>query len=275
MRGQLEFLGLSFDWAREVVTSRASYYRWTQWIFAQLFNSYFDEDEIWEDGNGRRIKGRAKPIADLEAQFAAGRALSAADRQVLGTDEAWSALTSAERQTVLNNYRLAYQQEARRQLVSRLGHCVGQRGGNQRRPAASEGDFPVYRKPLRQWTMRITAYAERLLEDLDFELEDRNGAPFRLDWPEPIKRMQRNWIGRSEGAEVYFDVLDPQSDEVARQLPVFTTRPDTLFGATFMAIAPQHPLVDPAEGSYLVPSDWPDGDAGAMEGGEGAPSGKR
>ena len=101
--------------------------------------------------------------------------------------------------------------------------------------------------------MRITAYAERLLDDLDLELEDRNSAPFRLDWPEPIKRMQHNWIGRSEGAEVCFDVLDPQSDEVVRQLPVFTTRPDTLFGATFMAIAPQHPLVDLTEGAYLVP----------------------
>ena len=107
--------------------------------------------------------------------------------------------------------------------------------------------------------MRITAYAERLLEDLDFELEDRNGEPFRLDWPEAIKRMQRNWIGRSEGAEVRFDVLDPESDAVVGQLPVFTTRPDTLFGATFMALAPQHPLVDPTEESYLVPNAWPDG----------------
>ena len=96
--------------------------------------------------------------------------------------------------------------------------------------------------------MRITAYAERLLEDLDFELEDRNGEPFRLDWPEAIQRMQRNWIGRSEGAEVCFDVLDPESDATVGQLPVFTTRPDTLFGATFMALAPQHPLVGPDRG---------------------------
>ena len=135
---------------------------------------------------------------------------------------------------------------------------------------SERGDFPVYRKPLRQWTMRITAYAERLLEDLDFELEDRNGASFRLDWPEPIKRMQRNWIGRSEGAEVCFDVLDPQSDAVAGQLLVFTTRPDTLFGATFMAIAPQHPLVDPAGEAYLVPSAWSDGTPEQWKGGGGA-----
>ena len=268
MRSQLQFLGLSFDWAREVVTSRASYYRWTQWIFAQLFDSYFDADEVWEDGNGREIKGRAKPIADLEAQFAAGRALSAVDRQVLGTDKAWTSLTAADRQAVLNNYRLAYQQEAVVNWCPGLGTVLAnEEVTNEGR--SERGDFPVYRKPLRQWTMRITAYAERLLEDLDFELEDRNGAPFRLDWPEPIKRMQRNWIGRSEGAEVYFDVLDPQSDEVARQLPVFTTRPDTLFGATFMAIAPQHRLVDPAEESYLVPSDWPDGTPERWKGGGG------
>ena len=258
MRSQLQFLGLSFDWTREVVTSQTSYYGWTQWIFAQLFDSYFDTGEVWEDGNGRQIKGRAKPIADLEAQFAAGRALSATDRQVLGTDTAWSALTTAQQQAVLNNYRLAYQQEAVVNWCPGLGTVLAnEEVTNEGR--SERGDFPVYRKPLRQWTMRITAYAERLLEDLDFELEDRNGAPFRLDWPEPIKRMQRNWIGRSEGAEVCFDVLDPQSDAVAGQLPVFTTRPDTLFGATFMAIAPQHPLVDSTKETYLVPSDWPNG----------------
>ena len=269
MRSQLQFLGLSFDWAREVVTSRESYYRWTQWIFAQLFDSYFDEDEIWEDGNGRQIKGLAKPIADLEAQFAAGRALSATDRQVLGTDKAWSALTAVERQTVLNSYRLAYQQEAVVNWCPGLGTVLAnEEVTNEGR--SERGDFLVYRKPLRQWTMRITAYAERLLEDLDFELEDRNGASFRLDWPEPIKRMQRNWIGRSEGAEVCFDVLDPQSDAVAGQLLVFTTRPDTLFGATFMAIAPQHPLVDPAGEAYLVPSAWSDGTPEQWKGGGGA-----
>jgi leucyl-tRNA synthetase len=258
MRSQLQFLGLSFDWAREVVTSRASYYGWTQWIFAQLFDSYFDADEVWEDGNGRQIKGRVKPIADLEAQFAAGRALSAPDCQVLGIEAAWSALTTAQQQAVLNNYRLVYQQEAVVNWCPGLGTVLAnEEVTNEGR--SERGDFPVYRKPLRQWTMRITTYAERLLEDLDFELEDRNGEPFELDWPEPIKRMQRNWIGRSQGAEVSFDVLEPQSDAVVGQLPVFTTRPDTLFGATFMAIAPQHPLVDPAGEAYLVPSVWPDG----------------
>lgn len=270
MRGQLQFLGLSFDWDREVVTSEVSYYRWTQWIFAQLFNSYYDEDERWQDGNGRPIKGRAKPLADLEAQFAAGRALAPTDRQTLNTEADWSALTAVQRQAVLNNYRLAYQQEAVVNWCPRLGTVLAnEEVTNEGR--SERGDFPVYRKPLRQWTMRITAYAERLLEDLDSELEDRNGEPFLLDWPVPIKRMQRNWIGRSEGAEVCFDVLDPQSDAVVGPLPVFTTRPDTLFGATFMAIAPLHPLVDPAAEAYLVPSAWPDGTPEQWKGEGGAP----
>ena len=135
MRDQLQFLGLSFDWTREVVTSQASYYRWTQWIFAQLFDSYFDEDETWEDGNGRRIKGRAKPIADLEAQFAAGRALSVTDRQGLGTDETDLVGTNHRRApNRAEQLPAGVPARGRRQLVPWLGHCVGQRGGNQRRP---------------------------------------------------------------------------------------------------------------------------------------------
>ncbi|MDE2735594.1 MAG: leucine--tRNA ligase [Gemmatimonadota bacterium] len=170
---------------------------------------------------------------------------------------------------MLNNYRLAYQQEAVVNWCPGLGTVLAnEEVTNEGR--SERGDFPVYRKPLRQWTMRITAYAERLLEDLDFELEDRNGASFRLDWPEPIKRMQRNWIGRSEGAEVCFDVLDPQSDAVAGRLLVFTTRPDTLFGATFMAVAPQHPLVDPAGEAYLIPYTWPEGTPEQWKGGGGS-----
>ena len=123
--------------------------------------------------------------------------------------------------------------------------------------------------------MRITAYAERLLEDLDFELEDRNGGPFRLDWPEAIKRMQRNWIGRSEGAEVCFDVLDPQSDAVVGQLPVFTTRPDTLFGATFMAHCPSASAGGSGRGILLGSQcAWPDGTPEQWKGGGEVPSGK-
>ena len=259
IRAQLQFLGLSFDWDREIATSREDFYRWTQWIFTQLYHSYFDEDALWQDGNGRPIKGRAKSIGELAAEFAAGRAFSATDLKALDASASadWGNLHTAQRQAVLNNYRLAYQEEVVVNWCPGLGTVLAnEEVTNEGR--SERGDFPVYRKPLKQWIMRITAYAERLLDDLDVELETRGGQTFRLEWPEPIKLMQRNWIGRSDGAGVLFDVIDPQNGEVAGQLPVFTTRPDTLFGASLMAIAPQHPLVDPDKDSYLVPETWAD-----------------
>ena len=259
IRAQLQFLGLSFDWDREIATSREDFYRWTQWIFLQLHHSYYDADAAWQDGHGRSIKGRAKSIAELEGEFAAGKEFSAIDVKTLGdgADAGWGALNTAQRQAVLNNYRLVYQEEVVVNWCPGLGTVLAnEEVTNEGR--SERGDFPVYRKPLRQWIMRITAYAERLLDDLTAELETRGGPSFCLDWPVPIKSMQRNWIGRSDGAEVLFDVLDPHSGAVAGQLPVFTTRPDTLFGATFMAIAPQHPLVDPDKDSYLVPDHWAD-----------------
>ena len=258
IRTQLQFLGLSFDWDREIATSREDYYRWTQWIFIQLYQSYFDPDESWQDGNGRVIHGRAKDIKELEAAFAAGRLLSDDDKKIIGTDRDWAAMSTAQRAAVLNNYRLAYQQEVMVNWCPGLGTVLAnEEVTNEGR--SERGDFPVYRKPLKQWIMRITAYAERLLEDLDAELETRAGDAYVLDWPDPIKLMQRNWIGRSEGAEVLFDVLSPDSGQTAATLPVFTTRPDTLFGATFMVLAPQHPLVDSEHESYLVPPTWEDG----------------
>ncbi|MFL2540360.1 MAG: hypothetical protein ACJ0UT_00015 [Candidatus Latescibacterota bacterium] len=157
-------------------------------------------------------------------------------------------MSTAHQQAVLNNYRLAYQQEVIVNWCPGLGTVLSnEEVTNEGR--SERGDFPVYRKPLKQWIMRITSYAPRLLDDLDATLEDRNGEPppppppFSLDWPDPIKLMQRNWIGQSFGAEVLFEVFDPETGDVAGRIPVFTTRPDTLFGATFMAIAPQHPLL--------------------------------
>ena len=258
IRSQLQFLGLSFDWDREIATSREDFYRWSQWIFTQLFDCYFDTDDIWQDGQGRAIHGRAKKIEDLELKFAEGKSYSEVDRKILGefADTSWGVLKTADQKAVLNNYRLAYQQEVVVNWCPGLGTVLAnEEVTNDGR--SERGDFPVYRKPLKQWIMRITDYAARLLEDLDAPLEDRNGSPFTLDWPEPIKIMQRNWIGQSFGAEVRFDIIDPMDGEIAGQLPVFTTRPDTLFGATFMVIAPQHPLIDPEKTSYLVPDEWP------------------
>jgi len=258
IRSQLQFLGLSFDWDREIATSREDFYRWSQWIFTQLFDCYFDRDDIWQDGQDRAIHGRAKKIEDLEFKFAEGKSYTEADRKILGefADTSWGALKTADQKAVLNNYRLAYQQEVVVNWCPGLGTVLAnEEVTNDGR--SERGDFPVYRKPLKQWIMRITDYAARLLEDLDAPLEDRNGSPFSLDWPEPIKIMQRNWIGQSFGAEVRFDIIDPMDGKIAGQLPVFTTRPDTLFGATFMVIAPQHPLIDPEKTSYLVPDDWP------------------
>ena len=259
IRAQLQFLGLSYDWGREIATSREDYYRWTQWIFVRLYESYYDPDHHWKDANGRSIQGRALPIEKLAEAFASGlRDLSAADREIIGgnADGAWLDLSEKERQAVLNNYRLAYQDEIVVNWCPGLGTVLANEevtndGKSER------GNFPVYKRPLKQWIMRITAYTERLLEDLDADLAAGKGESFRLDWPVAIKLMQQNWIGRSEGAEVLFDVLRANSKEKLCQLPVFTTRPDTLFGATFMVVAPQHPLVNPTSEQYNVPESWP------------------
>ena len=147
----------------------------------------------------------------------------------------WADLSPVERRKVVDAHRLAYLARGARQLVPGPRHRAGQRGGHRRTARSERGNFPVFRRPLKQWMMRITAYADRLIADLDL-----------LDWPESIKAMQRNWIGRSEGAQVHFGTSRPPS------IAVFTTRPDTLFGATYMVLAPEHPLVD-----ELVADAWP------------------
>ena len=270
MRGQLQALGLAYDWDRELATSDAEYYRWTQWIFLQLYDCWFDLEAVQLDAAGREIKGKAVPIRELEEAFAFGRrALSDRDLETLaslsgrqtgsGSNSGWSELTEAGRAAVLNNYRLAYQKEVTVNWCPGLGTVLANEEvtGEGR---SEIGDFPVYKRPLRQWMLRITDYADRLLHDLDTaDLPDGRGGRYALDWPEPIKLMQRNWIGRSEGAEILFDLLKPGSRGIATRLEVFTTRPDTLFGATFMAVAPGHPLLDPEHPGYLVPARWPEG----------------
>ena len=203
MRRQLRRLGLGHDQRRSFATIDPEFVRWTQWIFLQIFESWYDEEA-----------GRARPISEL--------------REKLGTDDP----------AVIDPYRLAYVSESPVNWCPALGTVLS----NEEVTAegrSERGNFPVFQRNLRQWQMRITAYADRLLDDLD-----------RVDWPEPVKLMQRNWIGRSHGAEVDFDVPAVENASIR----VFTTRPDTLFGATYMVLAPEHELVD-----AIVTDAWPDG----------------
>ena len=207
MRRQLRRLGLGHDARRSVSTTDEDFYRWTQWIFLQVFNSWYDE-----------IEQRARPIIELEQAYADGSIATP-------NGQPWNEHNKHERRQAIDARRLAYLSEAPVNWCPGLGTILA----NEEVTADGRsdiGNYPVFKKSMRQWTMRITTYADRLLQDLD-----------RLDWPEPIKLMQRNWIGRSEGARV--DFTTP-----AGTLSVFTTRPDTLFGASFMVISPEHPLVD-------------------------------
>ena len=207
MRRQLRRLGLGHDQRRSIATTDESYYRWTQWIFLQIFNSWYDTTQA-----------KARPVDELVAELAAGTRATPDGRP-------WSALSALEQRKVVDDHRLVYVAETPVNWCPGMGTVLA----NEEVTADGRsdiGNFPVFRRTMRQWMMRITAYAERLIDDLDV-----------LDWPEPIKLMQRNWIGRSEGAMVHF----PSG---AGDITVFTTRPDTLFGATFMVVAPEHPLVD-------------------------------
>ncbi|MEV6399291.1 leucine--tRNA ligase [Streptomyces sp. NPDC051907] len=233
MKRQLRRLGLGHDKRRSVATIDPKYYKWTQWIFLQIFNSWFDEDAQ-----------KARPIDELVAQFESG------ERAVPGT-RAWSELSASERAEVLGGYRLAYASDAPVNWCPGLGTVLA----NEEVTAdgrSERGNFPVFKAKLRQWNMRITAYADRLLDDLD-----------ALDWPEAIKLQQRNWIGRSEGARVNFEV----EGHDGAQITVFTTRPDTLFGATYMVLAPEHGLID-----SIVPAEWPEGVKEAWTGGAATPA---
>ncbi|SDQ05008.1 leucine--tRNA ligase [Quadrisphaera sp. DSM 44207] len=249
MRRQLRRLGLAHDDRRSVSTIDPRYYRWTQWIFREVFKSWYDAEAERPDGG----RGRARPVAELVAEYDSGQ------RQ-LDDGRAWADLDAVERRRVVDAQRLAYVSEAPVNWCPGLGTVLA----NEEVTAdgrSERGNFPVVERPLRQWMMRITAYADRLVADLD-----------RLDWPEPVKTMQRHWIGRSTGAVVAFPVMDgasePDPDGAGRPaaLEVFTTRPDTLFGATFMVVAPEHPLLD------AVPATWPQGTPGAWTGGSPTPS---
>jgi leucyl-tRNA synthetase len=228
-RRQLRRLGLGHDDRRSVATTDVEFYRWTQWIFLQIFNSWFDRDQQ-----------KARPIAELIAEFEAGERRTPDGR-------AWSALTDVERREVVDGFRLVYRSDAPVNWCPGLGTVLA----NEEVTAdgrSERGNFPVFKRNLTQWMMRITAYADRLIDDLD-----------RMDWPESVKIMQRNWIGRSSGAAVHF-----ATD--AGPLTVFTTRPDTLFGATYMVVSPEHPILE-----TLVPAAWPEGTKESWTGGHATP----
>jgi leucyl-tRNA synthetase len=206
MRRQLRRLGIGHDTRREVASSDPAYYRWTQWIFLQIFGSWYDEQA-----------DRARPVSELTAEFESGR-------RPLPDGRAWSSLTPGERDDVIDGHRLAYISAQVVNWCPGLGTVLA----NEEVTADGRsdiGNFPVYRRPMRQWMLRITAFAERLARDLDL-----------VDWPEPIKQMQRNWIGISDGAWIDFPAGS------GRTIRVYTTRPDTLPGATFLVLAPEHPL---------------------------------
>jgi len=233
MRRQLRRLGLAHDPRRSVATTDVGFYRWTQWIFLQVFNSWYDTEQ-----------GRARPITDLQAQYETGARPTPDGRD-------WAALSQAERRRLVDDHRLAYLSQAPVNWCPGLGTVLA----NEEVTAEGRsdiGNFPVFKRSMKQWMMRITAYGDRLIEDLE-----------RLDWPESIKIMQRNWIGRSTGAQVAFDVAGATP---AVTLEVFTTRPDTLFGATFMVLAPEHPALD-----AIVPEQWPPGSAPAWTQGAASP----
>ncbi|MFD4403798.1 leucine--tRNA ligase [Nocardia sp. NPDC058499] len=230
MQRQLDRLGLGHDRRRSFATTDPEYYKWTQWIFLRIYNAWYDQEA-----------GRARPIEELERQFASGA------RPAPGGKE-WTGMSAAERRALIDSYRLVYQTDSMVNWCPGLGTVLS----NEEVTAdgrSERGNFPVFRKQLWQWMMRITAYSDRLIDDLD-----------HVDWPENVKAMQRNWIGRSRGARVEFATA-------AGDVEVYTTRPDTLFGATYMVLAPEHEMVD-----ALTAAAWPADTDARWTGGSATPA---
>jgi len=230
---QIRRLGLGHDERRRVSTTDLTFYRWTQWIFLQIFNAWYDTEQ-----------DKARPISELEAEYAQ-------DRRRTPDGRGWCELTRVEQRRIIDTHRLVYLAETPVNWCPGLGTVLA----NEEVTAdgrSERGNFPVFRKNLRQWMMRITAYSDRLIDDLDL-----------LEWSEQVKTMQRNWIGRSSGAHIRFPVGDTGGDAIE----VFTTRPDTVFGATYMVLAPEHHLVD-----RVVPAAWPAGVDERWTGGHATPA---
>src|SRR5690606_18820938 len=218
---QLRQIGFSFDWDREVQTSDPSFYKWTQWIFMQLFNAWY---------NRSSGEGKTEPIAtliDILEQNGNGGIQAACDEDTPTVTAAeWNALDAAKKERLLQKYRIAYQSETMVNWCAALGTVLS--NDQAKAGVSARGGYPVERITMLQGSMRISAYAERMLKGLD-----------TIDWPENVKEMQRNWIGKSVGCELDFK-LDKGNDAIR----VFTTRIDTIFGVTFMVLAPEHELVE-------------------------------
>jgi leucyl-tRNA synthetase len=217
-RQQLDQIGFSFDWSREVRTSAPEYYKWTQWIFKQLFDCYYDLKT-----------NKAERISILIQQFEAqgnGSIQAETDYEGQFSKEEWLSFSEQQKEEIIQSYRLAYLAESWVNWCPALGTVLA--NDEIVNGVSERGGHPVEQKRMRQWSMRIKAYAERLLEGLD-----------RIDWSDSIKEQQRNWIGKSQGASVTFAI-----ENSSESIEVFTTRPDTIFGVSFMVLAPEHPLVN-------------------------------
>ncbi|WP_018143502.1 leucine--tRNA ligase [Alloscardovia criceti] len=243
MRRQLHRMGLSLDNRRSFATIEPGYVHWTQWIFTRIFESWYDEDFVRADGG----KGSARPISELIEKFRSG------EKEIPGFKQAsWDELEPKQQDDVLNNFRLAYVSKSPVNWCPGLGTVLA----NEEVTAdgrSERGNFPVFQRELSQWSMRITAYGHRLIEDLD-----------GIDWPDKVKSMQRNWIGESHGASAHFEVPTASGSE---DMEVYTTRPDTIFGTTFAVVAVDHPLLEhvPAAWPEDMPEQWKGGYASLSE----------
>ena len=222
-REQLDKLGFSFDWDREVRTSNPRYYKWTQWIFIQLFNSWYNKETD-------RAEDIASLISIFEEEGNENVEASCDEDTPMFSASDWNSFSAKTRQEILLKYRLTYLADTEVNWCPALGTVLA--NDEIVNGVSERGGHPVVRKKMTQWSMRITAYAQRLLDGLD-----------KIDWPQPLKDSQTNWIGRSEGASVTFNVISSNCEKSQDTIEVFTTRPDTIFGTSFMTLAPEHELV--------------------------------
>lgn len=221
-REQLDKIGFSFDWDREVRTCDPHYYKWTQWTFIQLFNSYYSNEK-------QQARPIAELIAHLEQQGTEGLDVACSEPMHVTAQE-WKAMDETQQQQMLMNYRLAYLADIPVNWCPELGTVLA--NDEVVNGVSERGGYPVERKLMRQWSLRITAYAQRLVDGLE-----------QVDWTDSLKEIQRNWIGRSEGAAVFFELVGKDGNPTGHRFEIFTTRADTIFGVTFMVLAPEHEMI--------------------------------